>query len=377
MRGIAALQVVALHLSEYFNLPLFSIPFWGWYFIINGHASVFLFFIISGAAVSLSCERHPLEILHSCGRRVVRLGMPMVVSVFLGILFYLIWPPTEVGLRPGIDIPAPITAFETGRQMLGGMFIGYSGDSLLPEAPLVRWGIIMPSLASVNTPLWTLHVELIGSFLIVGLVAARALLPRPAYQALAWLSLVAFWPNPLWLFVAGHLACAFVTNPPRTQAANIVSFLLVISGIALCMYHPRIIAVTVKFITGQDDNDFWKKQYSIGEILIFFGFCFSHFLRRCLTGRVASFLGEMSFPIYLVHYPVIQAVTRHVLPALSSRMPHGLAIGVSLLLWLAITLPLVLAFRRWVDAPAIRLSRFVGNLFLRRLSPPGRDAAGT
>lgn len=66
-----------------------------------------------------------------------------------------------------------------------------------------------------------------------------------------------------------------------------------------------------------------------------------------LRTRPALLLGRLSFPIYLLHWPVL--------------MTLGAGVFVAALLALAVggaaTLALAEAFERWVDAPAVALSR--------------------
>jgi peptidoglycan/LPS O-acetylase OafA/YrhL len=97
LRGIAAMQVVLLHYACVF-LP--SIGFhepglghFGWEsvfiraplgFLFDGTAAVFLFFIMSGVALTHAFNSRPFAFRREVSRRLIRLGLPTATSILLG-----------------------------------------------------------------------------------------------------------------------------------------------------------------------------------------------------------------------------------------------------------------------------------------------------
>jgi peptidoglycan/LPS O-acetylase OafA/YrhL len=76
--------------------------------------------------------------------------------------------------------------------------------------------------------------------------------------------------------------------------------------------------------------------------------------------RLPAWLGRMSFPIYLLHWPVMMTIGSMVFLLASPLGQHAAAIA-ALLAGLLVTLPLAILFERFVDQPAIALSRFFGR----------------
>jgi peptidoglycan/LPS O-acetylase OafA/YrhL len=65
----------------------------------------------------------------------------------------------------------------------------------------------------------------------------------------------------------------------------------------------------------------------------------------------------MSFSLYLVHFPILFTVSSALLIGLAGILPYGLAALVSTVLGIAATFAASTLFERFIDRPAIRLSR--------------------
>jgi peptidoglycan/LPS O-acetylase OafA/YrhL len=78
-----------------------------------------------------------------------------------------------------------------------------------------------------------------------------------------------------------------------------------------------------------------------------------------LTSRPALFLGRISYPLYLIHAPIILSLGCGVFVVLIEHagLPRSLAAAGALLACLPASIGLAVLFERWIDQPAIRLGK--------------------
>lgn len=392
MRGYAAIQVVLLHYSSAL-LPVLGLASSGiphakiepylahspFFFILNGYAAVWLFFLLSGVVLTGSFGAAPRAIISSIVRRIVRLGLPMVCAIFLGAILYSAWPHAHVQASQFTrsqmwlgSVSPPLSIRNILHQIFfEGLFTGYAGISIFPTARLSALGIHLLGVnVSFNAPLWTLHLEFVGSLLILGLVALKDQLAGWQHKTFAAMVLVLLIPTPLWLFVAGHLLHPFVypTSAPRKNRP--VGILLIIAGICLCTgtIAPGILKLAHFFalLHPPELDPLTRTQFMLAEFLLFLGFCLVPEAQSFLCRPLGRLLGKFSFSIYLVHFPVLFTVTSASFLAIFPRTRYGLAIFLASAIGLGVTFVLTLAFQRWVDQPAINLSRQAARFIAQR-----------
>jgi peptidoglycan/LPS O-acetylase OafA/YrhL len=83
--------------------------------------------------------------------------------------------------------------------------------------------------------------------------------------------------------------------------------------------------------------------------------------RDLLNSEIAQWLGDRSFSLYLVHLPVVVAVT-----AFLGGQPH---LGGVLILSALVAFPLAAGFHRYIEQPAHRLARTIGQRISNARSP--------
>ena len=196
LRGIAAVQVVFLHYASAFlpaiGLTAPGLAHYGWemsvihsplFLPFDGYSAVYIFFVLSGVALTYSFGSTPFAIGPNVLRRVIRLGIPMAAAMTLAAGWFL-WLPhahtvagTITNSTTWLSAIGPSTATPGDflhQLLLEGMLAGYNETSSLP---LVFRQILhlAPLPASFNPPLWTLHVEFVGSLFILALVALKSL----------------------------------------------------------------------------------------------------------------------------------------------------------------------------------------------------------
>jgi peptidoglycan/LPS O-acetylase OafA/YrhL len=387
LRGIASLQVLALHFfsaflpalgqihpelarhrweSAFIHTPLF--------YFADGYASVYLFFLISGAALTYAFSRHPFALVSGVARRTVRLGVPMAASMLLAFALFALMPDARVtaghlvgeGAWLHLSGPPSLTLRPLLWEMLEGLFLGHVDlpCTLLPHA-VATWLDLTPVAYSFNGPIWTLHIEFAGSILIMLLVALRAGAPRAVHRSIALVLAVLLIAHPLGLFVIGHLAAPIMARPAACRSA-FVGFVLFLCGMACASYAAPdwLLGLPLRWAAVMNlpaDFDGLHLQSAAEAIFIFAAVAVGQPLRTLLTTGPVQTAGRLSFSLYLVHFPILLTIACVVFtwtyggPAASAI---AIAAGV------VATVGLAFGFERWVDRPAIALSHRIGRTLL-------------
>ncbi|MDE2006202.1 MAG: acyltransferase family protein [Rhodospirillales bacterium] len=338
--------------------------------LANGDFAVFLFLVLSGFVLTPAFERAPDAVMGLMARRAVRLGLPVAAAVVLGFAlraaFHGAWSAAArlngcAWLAAFVPLsPAHALADASGLTMLAG----YAETSLF--APLAPH--LMSVFASADTPIWSLHLELWGSALVLGLVWLRA--RRAAWWAwalaLCWLLIGA---NALLLFAAGHVLSVLAReqgwlDTPGGVVRRRAGWGVMAAGawIAAGHWFPGVEALHVLAAIAPALRAytwfFWNLE--IGALLVFVGVLLSAPAQRALAGPLPQFLGRLSFPIYLLHFPIMLGLGAAVFARL-----HPLGGAVATLGALAVggmaTFALAIGFEIAVERPAIALSRRFGR----------------
>lgn len=308
LRGIAAVSVMIFHYSTFLRTQIPGFPVLG-----LGLSSVAGFFMISGFVISMTAEKHTFR------------GFARNRAVRIFPTFWLCLALTLI-LVPLLGVPA----FFSGRQ------IAFNA-SMLPSFFFVK---------SIDDVYWTLEVELSFYVAIAVLIAAGWLRWTERLVIIGLVLFVgvnvAFWGgwNPAWptalklalvpLFVSG-----FYTQAPLLLA-GMLFFRVKQSG-----FTPTRIALLGLCAAGI----FLTYIPSDGVIILLI---FGLFARVATTGiKILShsalrFLGLISYPLYLVHHNIGQALLGDLVPI----MPAFLAMIVTAVLILMLAAAIHLAFER-------------------------------
>ncbi len=359
LRGLAAVQVVLLHFVTAFlpdaaehAAPLLRVLF-------DGHTAVYVFFLISGAVLTGSFVRGgawPIQI----AKRVVRLGLPVAAAAIVALILLASYPDAhrEAALVSGsswlaMDSSGAPTMYHLLREIgLDSLLLGYREYTLF--TPLADH---LPLLeTSLNAPFWSLHLELYGSFLVLGLVCLRA--------RSVWLHGIAivvcaasFGTAPMFLFVLGHLFAARLQQPalPGLGGALIAIGLAMSAGknwsvlesVRLAMAHFAPVAAP----------NLYQFQCQVAAIALFGGTVFSPAAQRLLALPLCRQVGRLSFGIYLVHFPILFTLACAAFLWLAVVLPYPVAVIITGIGFTMLVLIAAAAFERWIDRPAVRISR--------------------
>ena len=386
LRGLAATQVVLGHftgafmpeipmqwadLSHYqwehvfINTPLF-LPFYA-------DPAVFLFFVMSGVVLTYSFNARPFEIGFSVLRRIVRLGIPMAASMLLagGLLATIPDFFVQAGERAGSAAwlahvaPHHVSAWDLAHQILfEGLLAGYQLVSLLP-VHVAAWLGLVAAKASYNGPTWTLHIEFIGSLLIIILVALRAWTGPKIHLGITILAGLVFSAHPLSLFVLGHLAADWLRRPPERRQHRWGGCIMIGIGTIICtlpavgparLVRAFLPAPPLGATAGAVDL-----TNMFAAVLIFFGIALVPAIQQWLQRPGLRWLGKISFALYLSHFPVLITVVCALFVLVSDFLSYGPAVALTITVGLVICFAVAALFEYAIDSPAVAWSRTFGR----------------
>jgi peptidoglycan/LPS O-acetylase OafA/YrhL len=396
LRGIAAMQVVLLHYACVF-LPAIGfqrpgLAHFGWEsafirtplsFLFDGASAVYLFFIMSGVALTYAFNTRPFAFRQEVSRRLTRLGLPMATAVLFGAALLSLVPDAHLiaGERTGSSTllymgPLGVSLASIAHQItIEGLLAGFGDTSLLPQ-----WAgealHLVPRAQALNSPLWSLHFEFYGSLLVLVLVTLRTSPTRAIYPlGCIIVGLFSFSAaNPLSLFLLGHVAVQWVPKVTGRLWQAVAGVALEISGILLCSTDTLTslsAALGWLFPSRVLQPDYIESmQKMTGAVLIFGGLALLPCLQRHLERPVMRWLGKMSFSLYLVHFPILFTCVAANFTLLDQFLPYGISVTIASLTGIAASLLVAIPFERWIDRPAIRLSRAAGQFRRRVVTPP-------
>ncbi len=368
LRGLAALVVVFWHFTIAFlpflvgfaavarhtpfdkyiaNSPLF-LPF-------AGSFAVVVFFVLSGFVLSLSFfkRRDSGVLVAAASRRYFRLMLPALGSVLLA---YFIMKFT--GAHSHLA-----TAKITGSPWLTWFwnFPPHFGEAIRQGA----YGAFFNQQNSYNTNLWTMYIELTGSFLVFGFLAFFGRLQKRWIMYLAF-SLI-FIHSWYLAFLFGIAICDVWVNYPSLKARLSAPYatLLLVAAVFLGSWHISFNIytsvyshLTLPFFTAASTEQLAR---TIGAALLIISVLSLPWLSRFFESRPLRYLGRISFSLYLVHLSIIYSFSC----ILFNRLLPHLGYGKSFLVMFPVSLALIMVishyYTKYVDAPSIALSKFIGT----------------
>jgi peptidoglycan/LPS O-acetylase OafA/YrhL len=359
LRGIAAVQVVLLHFVSGFlpdtaehAAPLLHV-------LWDGHTAVYVFFLISGAVLTPSFARGGAW-PRQAAKRLIRLGVPAAAAAVVALVLLAALPEAHRAVARvtgsgwlAMDSSGAVTMTHLLREItLDSLILGYREYTLF--APIA---FRLPLLEhALNAPSWSLHLELYGSFLLLGLVRLRARSPRMHTAAVA-VCAVLFGTHPMFLFVLGHLFAARLGKP----APPLIGACLIALGLAMsasknwAFLEPARVAIDW-FAPFGAPNQF-QFQSQLAAVALFAGVLLSPLAQRLLAR--CHHLGRLSFSIYLLHFPILFTLACAGFIPLAEVLPQPVAVaitfvGFAVVVWLAAS-----GFERVVDRNAVQLGRLI------------------
>jgi peptidoglycan/LPS O-acetylase OafA/YrhL len=298
LRGVAAIIVVTFHLTEPLGTGHLDI-------IVNhGYLAVDFFFLLSGFVIGYAYDDrwHKMSIGSFFKRRIERLQPMVILGMTLGAIgFYY----TDSTLWPLIHT-VPLW------KMLLVLFVGYTILPVALSLDIRGWQEMHP----LNSVGWSLFFEYIANILYAVWIrkftkTALAVLVLISAIALAHLAIsngdvsggwtlnieqvrIGF-TRTMYPFFAG-LLLARVIKPTRIKNAFLWCSIL----IAMVLYMPRIGGAGHLWMNGVYES---FCIIVVFPLIVYLGA--SAVVSTITENRICKFLGDISYPLYLVHYPIV------------------------------------------------------------------------
>jgi peptidoglycan/LPS O-acetylase OafA/YrhL len=291
--------------------------------LTDGVQAVYVFFVISGIALSypiLQSPRPGRTLVAMAVYRYPRLTVPILASslVAFALLAYGFFHHHAVAERHHTD-----TAW--WRELYD--FPADFGTMLR----FALWDVYIPGLPNAkswNVVLWTMPVELIGSFIIFFLLAAlrwRGL--RIAFAAYLSIRDVGTGSYGYFVgFLVGYLLAELILAAERhpelarrLAAATPVGWLLVIAALAC--------SIRLQVVSFDSSRAEYMMAMNIIAALTVTGVVLTPAVQAWLSRPLSHFLGRISFGLYLTHLPLICTFSSALYLGLIDVLPYGLLVA--------------------------------------------------
>lgn len=299
LRGVAAILVVVFHIFEAFATSHLD------QIINHGYLAVDFFFILSGFVMGYAYDDrwNKMKVKDFLKRRLIRLH-PMVVmgSLIGGLMFY-----TQV-----------CNVWDVSSISIGALlFATLLGALLIPAPPSTEirgLGEMFP----LNGPSWSLFFEYIGNLLYVFLLRKLPTKILGLVVAAGAASLIRFaiW-GPLGDICAGYslTGTEFIAGISRLLFSFTAGLFLhrlfkpiSVRGTFWAGTAILIVLLSLPRIGGAD-HLWWNGLYEVCCTLIIFPLVVFFAASEKPAGKamtaICQFLGKLSYPLYMVHYPFI------------------------------------------------------------------------
>jgi peptidoglycan/LPS O-acetylase OafA/YrhL len=346
LRGVAALIVAISHISSIYTLsagPRIAIDA-----ILNAHACIVVFFVLSGYVLTGSLVRRGLSwpsVRLFYLARVLRLFPALWVASAISALFLLLCP--NLSIRP----PASY--------WFAPYVHGFPTPSKLVLAALaIDSALIMP--------VWTVFIELVGSAVMPLFVVATVANQRLLLWVLAGLGLSSWWlaqaPHRLdalvYLFDFGLGAC-LASRSWKFFTENL-SLKLSIAGLTLLLFRFTWLAIRNGHPVPLYIGYLYPVPLLIEGVAAFFvvgALASEHGRVHFLRTRAAVWLGNISYSLYLIHFPVAILVTKLLSRIFSDGTSPVVATAILLALALPVSFAISFLIYRFIEIPFIALGK--------------------
>lgn len=300
LRGVAAIIVVMFHLTEIFAIgdPTKMI-------ISHGYLAVDFFFLLSGFVMAHAYDdrRNSMTPTQFFKRRLIRLHPLIVMGMTLGAVFFYFSESSVI---------FPLVGETPVWKLIMIMLIGYTVIPVPPSMDVHGWGETHP----INGAAWSLFYEYVANVLYVLFLRKTSTILLSILVALCGISLACqtiLGPQGDiiggWTLTGEQVKIGFIRLLYPFLAGLLLRRLFkpgsVKNGFLLCSILLIIILVMPRI--GDKEHAWMNGIYEAVAILFVFPLILLMGAGGSLKGKVATkvcnFLGDISYPLYITHFP--------------------------------------------------------------------------
>lgn len=318
-------------------------------FFYSGTGAVFIFFCLSGYVLSsniLNVRDKAKKIINSTVKRYPRLSLPAVCSC---ILFWMV-----------------INLFDVNLDNVSSWFsdVIYKDYNLLDAIFYGGVESFIYGAAKYNPVLWTMQIELIGSFLlfafcylnifdeIIRIISSILLLNLFEMNVYFFLGLVSF--------ITGAIVYRYDMYIPKIYNYFLLAVGLYCVGIHEGSYSYKWIFHIANYINSSYVQYVYPFVNFCGGIIVVISIVKNDLFKSFFSLSFFLVLGELSFSIYLIHLCMIYLF---IIPffnlLISLTFGFWLASFLSILITFIILLPTSFLFFKYIDKTSIKISNKV------------------
>jgi peptidoglycan/LPS O-acetylase OafA/YrhL len=353
LRGVAAFMVVAFHFFGLFYPPL-RIPNEQSNKLIqfvvtsplnvlySGSFAVSIFFVLSGFVLSYKFFKtgDTESVISTAFKRYLRLALPVTFSILIVYICTNIDPENVYSTTRGSGI---MVALYEG---LINCFIKISGN--------------------YNSVTWTMHFELVGSFLVFGFCLIFA---GRRNRIFGYLFVIPFfWGTYYFSFLTGILLSDLHVSYGIYIKKGYLKILLLLLALFLgsypALYDQETIRTTIySFLNFTSVKDIFIIYQSLGATLLLMVLMNSEMLSKLFSFRLFSFMGKISFSVYLLHLTVLEYFSLPLLHFIKDEFLFNKKVNLALILLISLFVIVVVSFlmTTYIDQPAVKFANYVYN----------------
>ncbi len=374
IRGIAALSVFLHHYllvfySAFYTADLATSHLHGleitygrsvFSVLSGGYFPVCVFFVLSGYVLSRKyfLTNQTEVIVSGAYRRFIRLYVPVAFTMIVAFIM----------MKAGLFFNVPASSIQHSEWWFGNMWT--FPHPLLRLLTCLKNGTMFEGDNAFDTTLWTMSIELTGSFFVFAYLAlthnTRNKLPS---LLLLFLYCVVTYNRPMAAFVFGislnYVEEAMPSLAPRR--AGIIAALFLIIGLILGSFPDSGDFSGTLF--GHMSWIFTKATHWVhvsGAYLLVLAFVLSPRLQRFISLRAFRFLGYISFALYLLHPLVMGSLSCYMLLHMYPGVGYNYAALYIFLVTTAVCIPASWLMAKYIDDPGIKLSKYVYNRWFKK-----------
>jgi peptidoglycan/LPS O-acetylase OafA/YrhL len=306
LRGVAAIVVLVFHIFEAYTLDPYE------KIVNHGYLAVDFFFVLSGFVIGYAYDDRwkKMNFGDFFKRRLVRLHPLVVMGMILGaLLFYF-------GASPEFPLIADVPVWK----LLLYVVLGILLFPTPPSMDIRGW----QEMHTLDAPCWSLFFEYIANILyglFIRKFSTKALSVLVFLAACVTIHLTLTTTGDVsggWTFNAGHLRIGFTRLIYPFFAGLLLYRLGKLTRLKNAFLWCSVLLLVVFLIPRIGNHEhFWLNGIYESVVIIFIFPLIVYMgasgeVKGKYASKVCKFLGDISYPVYIVNYPIIYIWTAYI-----------------------------------------------------------------